>query len=72
MTAKAKAETKTKQKTREIQDQEKLKGDRQMHLDGALGDSFPASDPPSITQPGRLKPGGPERNQSSRRDSRSR
>jgi hypothetical protein len=70
MTAKAKAETKTK--TYEIQDQEKLKCDRQMHLDGALGDSFPASDPPSITQPGRLKPGGPERKHSSRRETRSR
>lgn len=30
-------------------------------LDRELGESFPASDSPSITQPGGLKPGGPER-----------
>ena len=38
-----------------------------MELDRALADSFPASDPPSITQPGCLKPGGPERKHPSRR-----
>jgi len=70
MTAKAKAETKTK--TYENRDRENSNGDPQTQLDYALRDSFPASDPPSITQPGCLKPGGPERNHASRRDSRSR
>ena len=32
-------------------------------LDRELADSFPASDPPSLTQPA-FKPGGPERNRS--------
>ncbi len=70
MTATTKA--KTKAKTDEHRDRENLNEDRQMQLDRALGDSFPASDPPSITQPGCLKPGGPERKHSSRRNSRSR
>jgi hypothetical protein len=33
---------------------------QQMRLDEELAESFPASDPPSITQPG-IKPGAPER-----------
>ena len=76
MIAKAKAETETKTKTKtktyENRDRENSRGDPQMQLDLALGDSFPASDPPSITQPGCLKPGGPERSHARRRDSRSR
>jgi hypothetical protein len=40
-------------------------------LDRELADSFPASDPPSVTQPA-PKPGGPERDHSAKRDSRSR
>jgi hypothetical protein len=33
---------------------------QQLRLDEELAESFPASDPPSITQPG-IKPGAPER-----------
>jgi hypothetical protein len=53
MTATAKVITKTKKY--ENRDRENLNGDLQMELDRALADSFPASDPPSITQPGCLK-----------------
>jgi hypothetical protein len=36
-------------------------------LDRDLGDSFPASDTPAMTQPGHLKAGGPERKQPRKR-----
>jgi hypothetical protein len=65
MTAKATA------KTDKNQERENLGWNRQKQLDRELdrelGDSFPASDPPSLTQPGGLKPGGPERKDSRRR-----
>ena len=57
MTATTKARE-TDQKSSRKDSQSKSK---QARLDDELEDSFPASDPPSITQPGRLKPGGPER-----------
>ena len=69
MTATAKVITKTKKY--ENRDRENLDGNTQMELDRALADSFPASDPPSITQPGCLKPGGPERKHPSWRYPRS-
>jgi hypothetical protein len=67
MTTKAKASTKTK--TYENRHRENSNRDAQAQLDDALSDSFPASDPPSITQPGRLKLGGPERNLANNGDS---
>ncbi len=69
MTATAKVITKTKKY--ENRDRENLNGNPQMELDRALADSFPASDPPSITQPGCLKPGGPERKHPNQRYPRS-
>ena len=57
MTATTKARE-TDQKSSRKESQSKSK---QTRLDDELEDSFPASDPPSITQPGHLKPGGPER-----------
>jgi hypothetical protein len=70
MTAKVKA--KAKPEADENRDLENLNANQQLQLDGALRDSFPASDPPSITQPGCLKPGGPEHKDSSWRKHRSR
>jgi hypothetical protein len=32
---------------------ERLRAEREARLDAALDDSFPASDPPSMTEPGR-------------------
>ncbi len=60
MTAKAKTKTDKKPK------QEKSGKDKQKQLDRELADSFPASDPPSITQPS-VKSGAPERKPSSRK-----
>jgi hypothetical protein len=58
MTAKAKAKIDKKPK------QESSGKDKQ--LDRELADSFPASDPPSVTQPS-VKSGAPERKPSSRK-----
>lgn len=58
MTAKAKTKTDKKPK-QEISGKDK-------QLDRELADSFPASDPPSVTQPS-VKAGAPERKPSSRR-----
>ena len=56
MTAATKAKTEdTDQAGKESQAQS-----QQMRLDEELAESFPASDPPSITQPG-IKLGAPER-----------
>jgi hypothetical protein len=44
----------------EEQSREKLANGRQEQLDRELEETFPASDPPSVTQPG-VKPGAPER-----------
>jgi len=52
--------TKTKSERSETQGREKSAKKRQERLDRELEDSFPASDPPSVTQPG-VKPGAPER-----------
>lgn len=59
--------TKAKPKTDPKQDRDKRAADRQRQLDSELADSFPASDPPSITQPLGLKPGRPDRNEPRRR-----
>ncbi len=59
MTAKAKTKTDKKPK------QETSRKDQQNQLDRELADSFPASDPPSVTQPS-IKLGAPERKPSSR------
>jgi hypothetical protein len=57
VTATAAAKTQnTDQKTRRNESQAQSK---QMQLDGELADSFPASDPPSITHPA-IKLGAPE------------
>jgi hypothetical protein len=61
----AKAKTKTKTKTDKKPKQENLGKDKQTPLDRELADSFPASDPPSVTQPS-IKSGAPERKPSSR------
>ena len=65
----AKAKTKTKTKTDKKPKQENLGKDKQTpldrELDRELADSFPASDPPSATQPS-IKSGAPERKPSSR------
>ncbi len=58
---------KTKTKTDQNRNREKRDANQQRQLDSELADSFPASDPPSITQPGGLKPGRPERGESRRR-----
>ena len=64
MTAKAKTKTYKKPGTRESPKRESTGTDQEKRLDRELdrelADSFPASDPPSVTQPG-LIPGGPER-----------
>ena len=44
----------------EEQSREKSANGLQEQLDRELEDTFPASDPPSVTQPG-VKPGAPER-----------
>ena len=59
MTAKAKAKTK-KPRTQESARRQNSGQDREKRLDRELAESFPASDPPSVTQPGFI-PGGPER-----------
>jgi hypothetical protein len=73
MTAKAKAKTK-KPKTKKPLTQESPKRqssgqERETRLDQELAETFPASDPPTVTQPG-LIPGGPERKTSSGKRSR--
>ena len=57
--------TKTKSETSETQGREKSATGRQEQLDRELEGTFPASDPPSVTQPG-IKPGAPEREASRR------
>jgi hypothetical protein len=62
MTAKAKAKTK-KPRTPPPQESPRRQSsgrDREKRLDRELAESFPASDPPSVTQRGFI-PGGPER-----------
>jgi hypothetical protein len=59
MTAKAKAKAK-KPRTQESPRRQRSGQDREKRLDRELAESFPASDPPSVTQPGFI-PGGPER-----------
>jgi hypothetical protein len=54
---------KTKSETVEAQSREKSAKGRQERLDRELEDTFPASDPPSVTQPG-VKPGAPQRDNS--------
>jgi hypothetical protein len=54
---------KTKSETAEPQNRENAAKRRQERLDRELEDTFPASDPPSVTQPG-VKPGAPERESS--------
>ena len=70
MTAKAKTKTDKKPKTHERPKRESPATDEQRQLDRELdhelADSFPASDPPSITQPG-VKSGAPERKPFSRK-----
>ena len=44
----------------EDQRREESANGRQEQLDRELEDTFPASDPPSVTQPG-VRPGAPER-----------
>jgi hypothetical protein len=60
MTAKAKAKAKTP-RTQKSPRRQSSGQDREKRLDHELAESFPASDPPSVTQPGFI-PGGPERN----------
>ncbi|MGH6842291.1 MAG: hypothetical protein ACREDV_09420 [Methylocella sp.] len=60
MTAKAKAKTKMA-RTRDSARRQSSGQDQEKRLDRELAESFPASDPPSVTQPGSI-PGGPERN----------
>lgn len=72
MTAKAKAKTKKLQTMPRTQTSPRRKNserDREKRLDDELAESFPASDPPTVTQPG-LIPGGPERKASSGKKSR--
>ncbi|MGH6847400.1 MAG: hypothetical protein ACREC0_08160 [Methylocella sp.] len=66
MTANAMTKTHKKPGTHESPKQESPGKDREKRLDRELADSFPASDPPSVTQPG-LTPGGPERKTSNRK-----
>ncbi|MGQ0443733.1 MAG: hypothetical protein ACT4O2_01040 [Beijerinckiaceae bacterium] len=65
MTAKAMAKNKKaktkKPRTRENARRQSSGQDREKRLDRELAESFPASDPPSVTQPGSI-PGSPERN----------
>ena len=64
MTVKAKAKTDKKPKQENSDKDKQTPLDRE--LDRELADSFPASDPPSVTQP-RVKSGAPERKPSSRK-----
>jgi hypothetical protein len=64
MTAKAKTKTDKKPKQENSDKDKQTRLDRE--LDHELADSFPASDPPSVTQPS-VKPGAPERKPSSRK-----
>ncbi|MGH6851845.1 MAG: hypothetical protein ACREDJ_01345 [Methylocella sp.] len=66
MTAKAKTKARKKPGTDERPKRESPGEDREKRLDRELADSFPASDPPSLTQSG-LIPGGPERKIPSRK-----
>ncbi len=70
MTAKAKTKTDKKPETHESPKRESPATDEQRQLDRELdrelADSFPASDPPSVTQPS-VKSGAPERKPSSRK-----
>jgi hypothetical protein len=59
--------TKAKTETQESQHQ-KSPHIASEQLDHELDGTFPASDPPSVTQPG-FKPGAPERRDSSRKSS---
>jgi hypothetical protein len=43
-------------------EQKSAQNDKHRNLDESLEDSFPASDPPSITQPGKSKADKPTRN----------
>jgi hypothetical protein len=52
--------TKTMTKTDKKPKQETSGKDRQNQLDRELADTFPASDPPSVTHPS-IKSGAPER-----------
>jgi hypothetical protein len=54
-----------KAKDHEHEKQESLAKNEMKELDRELADSFPASDPPSVTQPS-IKSGAPERKRSSR------
>lgn len=63
MTTKAKAKAK-KPPTQECPKRQSSGRKREMRLDQELAETFPASDPPSVTHPG-LIPGGPERKISS-------
>jgi hypothetical protein len=64
MTAKAKAKTKKPRTpptpTQESPRRQSSDRDQEKRLDRELAESFPASDPPSVTQRGFI-PGGPER-----------
>jgi hypothetical protein len=50
----------TKSQTAEAQNRNNAVKGRQERLDRELEDTFPASDPPTVTLPG-VKPGAPER-----------
>ncbi len=60
MTANAKTKTHKKPGTDESPKRKSPGKDQEKRLDRELDDSFPASDPPSMTQPG-LIPGAPQR-----------
>jgi hypothetical protein len=70
MAAKAKTRTGKKPETHESPKRESPATEEQKQLDRELdrelADSFPASDPPSVTQP-TVKSGAPERKPSSRK-----
>jgi hypothetical protein len=69
MIAKAKAKSDKKPKTEKKLKQENLGKEQtplDRELDRELGDSFPASDPPSVTQPS-VKSGAPGRKPSRRK-----
>jgi hypothetical protein len=58
--------TKEKTKARVEPGQEAIGKEREKRLDRELADTFPASDPPSVTQPG-VKLGAPEHKPASRK-----
>jgi hypothetical protein len=60
--------TKVKTETHESQHQKSSRIAASEQLDHELDGTFPASDPPSVTQPG-FKPGAPDRTDSSRKSS---